>query len=232
MNENNKYNGLNHTFVSEPLINQLWADLSNDDIGTTPVTLGTDNWFPLSDPDQLPRRPLYNRLGSGGDITNYFYKHDRIYLNDLTVFCNFADGLLKNSDVTLTPAEVVDNDPLPDYVLTNKLKLQVISYYQQVSGAVAIGSAIFPINHFNTVNQLGIFAPEAPDSILDTTVCQWVELALFHDESGNNPSYSTKSINTAFQSDRCLVWCEANISHTFNTSDRDDVIAESTGWPT
>lgn len=232
---NNKYNGLTHTFVSDNLINAIWDDLGKNVAGDTPVTLGTDNWFPLSVPGEVLSRPLYNRLGGfseEADLTTYFYKNDRIYINDITVFCNFADGLLKNSDHILTPGEVSVNNPLPDYKIENKLTVQIRTFYQQVNGSVEVGTFIFPVNHFNTVNNLGTFAPELPASIISTTVCQWLEVKFFIANTDNQPSYSTKSVNTDFQSDRCLVWCEANLSHTFNTADRDDVIAGSTGWPT
>ena len=73
----NEYNGLVHTFLSEPLLKEDWNDLSSDHAGTTPVTLGTDNLFPTAIPSQCLRKPCFNRIGTGStaDMNTYFYKH-------------------------------------------------------------------------------------------------------------------------------------------------------------
>lgn len=223
----NKYNGLTHTFVSEPLLNETW--------GTLGVTLGSSDFEPVADPSLSKRRPLYNRLGGGGgsgqDITCYFYKNDRIYINDLTLYCNFADGLVKNSDIVTTPlTEVSNGGALPNYEIDGKLNVQVSTYYQQVDGSLLVGTLLFPINHFNAVNQLGTFAVESPSIInQENTVCQWIEIGMYENVN-TQPAYSTININPDFQTARCLIWAEATLSHTWVTNDRDDALI-SASWP-
>lgn len=235
----NQYNGLVHNFVSEPLINHLWNDLAKDAIGTTPVTLGTDNWFVNAINDPVMQRPFYNRMGGGepADMATYFYKNDRIYINDFTLFCNFADGLVKQTNAIVSPANApVLLDPnLIDYTILNNFRVQFHTYYlQQDVGIIDAATQIFPITHFNRSYDLGFFlVPNTAfqrNRVLQNNIAQWFEIEILTD---GDPVYSTKNINTAFQSDICLVWAEATISHTFNTTDYDAVIAGSgsTGWP-
>lgn len=235
----NKYNGQVHTFLAEQLINEVWNDLSKNDANDTPVTVGTDNWFVAANPLILKRKPFFNRVGFGGsaDMTTFFYKNDRIYLNDLTIFCNFADGLVRQSDIDVTPVpftpSVLPNAlPLPEYEITRIMKIRITTYYMTATGILSAASLDLPVAHFNTVNNLGVFMPELPSAIVQTNICQWMEIQIIYDNDvASSPAYSTKSINTAFQSDRVLVWAEATLSHTFSTSDYDAVIAGQTGWP-
>lgn len=232
----NQYNGRVHTFVSGLIVNDIWANLGSDAAGTPPVTLGTDNWFVESIPASLIQRPFFNRLGGGvtADMVAFFYKNDRMYINNLILFCNFADGLVKQSDTTVTPPTV--GAVLPDYEITNDLRVKIFVYANSVANVNRIiKTVIFPVSHFNRVNDLGVFllpdvAVDAPN-ILQTDRAIWVEINI--ESNSGNPAYSTKNINTAFQTDRCLIWAEAVISHTFSTSDHDNVIIgpTATGWP-
>jgi hypothetical protein len=232
----NEYNGLTHTFVGDNIINDVWANLGNDGSGGVGVTLGSDNWYVDNIPGVVRRVPLYNRLGGNptADMTSYFYIHDRVYINDITIFCNFADGLVKQSNTLLTPAEPSVGDALPDYEIANKLAVFLNAYALDSDSKIqSLGSLNFPVNHFNSPINLATFAPTLIAQLVDANKCYWLEITLATNAS-RNAAYSTKSISAAFQTDRVLVWAEATLSHTWPTADHDAVVAgpTQTGWPT
>lgn len=233
----NKYNGKIHTFVAEPFINEVWDDLSKDKDGTTPVTIGTDDWFPTALPALILRKPFFNRLGAGSnaDMTVYFYKNDRVYINDLVVYCSFADGLVKTSDVVVTPVPfALPENGIPNYELANELKVRITNYILRTNDDIESTATFdFPVTHFNQVNQLATFMPFLQTEILQTDKCQWYEIELIDDTVPPSllPSYSTININPDFQNTRVLVWAEATLSHTFGTVDADAVTNDNTGWP-
>lgn len=234
----NKYDGLVHTFYAEPLIKEDWNDLASDTSGTTPVTLGTDDWYPTAIPAQCVSKPFFNRLGDGStaDMTSFFYTHDRIYINDLIIYCNFADGLVKQSDITVTPADTypkIAGSDLPNFELSSEMRIRISTYYQAADGTITgRGSLDFPVAHFNSINQLGFFLPSTTTQMLDTNVAQWFEIEILASGGDSSwPSFSTISVNPDFQASRCIVWAEATLSHTFATADADAVNAGTTGWP-
>jgi hypothetical protein len=231
----NEYNGKTHTFVAEPLINQTWANLSNEQAGLgAGVTVGTDNWYVNSDSDVLEQQPFYNRLGgnSPADMVCYFYQNDRIYIRDLTIYCNFADGLVRQANMVRTPADPIATNALPDFQLSGELKIQIINkYWDPIAGAVVeAGSSIYPMRHFNLTYNLGVFAPEDTPNFKERYRARWLEVKLIPN-TGNSSVYSTKGIDTSYQTDRVIVWAEATLSHSFDIYDRDDVIGGQTNWP-
>lgn len=158
-------------------------------------------------------------------MTVYFDKNDQVYINDLTIFCNFADGLLKDGNVTVTPVPFsLPENGAPNYELSNELKVQIVGYRLDVNDDIhSMGSIDLPVSHFNRTNQLGLFLPYTASSIVQTDKAIWYEIGLIDDSPVSQISYSTININPAFQSTRVLVWAEATLSHTFPTVDFDSL---------
>lgn len=228
-----KYNGSTKTFISEPLINATWNQLASDAIGTTPVTLGTDLWYPLAISNKLLEKPLYDRVmgGTSADMYCFFYKNDRVYINDITLYCNFADGLVRQSNLDVTPVHASAGSAVPPFSITNVLKLQLTSYYWDKDTKVVYnGIQDISIPHFNSLNKIEAFLPKDSD-IPSTAKAQWFEIKIIQD-TDNLPSFSTLSIDTTYQNTRCLVWAEVTLSHSFNTNTY-NLINDGTspGWP-
>jgi hypothetical protein len=204
-----KYNGLVHTFIAEPLINIDW-NAAYDQASGVGVTLGTDDWQILAAPGEAQEQPLYNRLGASGDRTFVFDPNDKGYLLDFTVFCNFADGLV---DVSNRVGNAIPS-PIGDSAITNKLLIRLNVYNIAADGTQAsLGTIDFPVNAFNEPYALANFEPR--NNVYPSGSRGWYFTAKLLRVT--QPLFSTKSISTDFQSDNALVWATFTIAHTFGT---------------
>ena len=216
----NQYDAIITTFITAPILNKTWATLSNSNAGAGGgVTLGTDDWFPQKTDEVVQRQPFYDRRGASNDLSQYLKKNDQAFLGTLTLWNNFADGLVDVSDKTVS--NPFPTDPTNSSVISNDLAFRLAGFYVDASDVV-VNSGTFdvPFHGWNVPHEVNFFSPLSmallrglgQDGVKATGIS--IEMLV-----ANNPAFSTITIDTGFQSKRCLVWATLDIRHTFGTDD-------------
>ena len=130
----NRYNPKKISLISTPLFSALW----NDTAKTGVTTLGTDDFIPALNTwggvTGNRNAVLFNqiRFTPTGKMNLIFSPNERIFLERLTLYCNFADGLVDTSDTTFGPAGVQDDTspdvPFPTYLPATDFQINTFMY--------------------------------------------------------------------------------------------------------
>jgi len=218
----NQYAAITTTFITTPIINKLWNDLSNDAAGSgTGVTLGSDDWFPRFTDLVALRQAFHDRRGgSGQNLSQYLNKNDQAFMGTLTLWNNFADGLVDVSDKTVV--NPFPDDPTSVSQIANDLTLRLAGFYVDQNDVVQNnGTFDVPFHGWNVPHEVNFFSPLSMSDLRtlgqDNVKATGISIQM---QFVGDPAFSTVTIDTGFQGKRCLVWASLDVRHTFSSDDQ------------
>lgn len=207
----NSYNGKVETWLAPGVVNRLWSAMKQAD-GTTAVVLGTSNVTLVvgdfsnsflshtADPSQL------------GKTLYIFNKNDKVFMNDYTVLCNFADGLIDVSDKAFSPGSIFA-DPAVQQAITNNLVLQIQAFRVLADAStLPMGNLQYPIMGFNQQHEINQFENQIfLSSQEETDLGFYIGVAL---GKVGTPLWSTVGIDAGFAATRLRMDVTMTLSHT------------------
>ncbi len=225
-----KYNPIVDTLISTPLVNlSSWTVASK--LGQVPpVIVGTDDWeVPAGLVDVGSTEGLF--LGQNvatfappPTVISVFNTKDRVRIKEITLHCNFADGLLDVSNKILAPVFTGGGGfPAGGYFQDRTLYVALTCYRIDSTSPqgnfINAGSITFSVPGFGLPlicdyqeprfdNAQGIIAPITDKGFIFGAI-------LSHPVGLLRPLFSTITIDPSFQNKRILVWAQIVVEHTF-----------------